>query len=392
MLCFVNSDHTFTWDKVRQLSSVSDTDLQVDYTYDDAGIRTSKTVNGVTTHYNTKDGVILAQSDGSNTLYFQYDTSGSPFAFVWNDTQYYYVTNQMGDVIGITDDSGNLLVQYHYDAWGKLLSATLTDANNATQKQLAQLNPLLYRGYYYDFETGYYYLQSRYYDPNLCRFINSDVLEMSNVTKDTNVGTNMFAYCGNDPVNNDDAQGKVISSIIIKAAAKMLLGVLAQYVGDIIDNICRGKTGRSVFKPTSSVGSYVSAAITALIPGNKLINSVARACVSTAITSIEKVIKSKKKQSLKTIIKNIVKTAAFDVCCTFISSAFAARLNSLKPKNYSQFAHSRYLKNSKMTPAQIKKQMKRLVKSIGVANNVFNFFANSVTNAVSKRFEQRVFV
>ena len=79
-------------DKVRQLSSVSDTDLQVDYTYDDAGIRTSKTVNGVTTHYNTKDGVILAQSDGSNTLYFQYDTNGSPFAFVWNDSQYFYVT------------------------------------------------------------------------------------------------------------------------------------------------------------------------------------------------------------------------------------------------------------------------------------------------------------
>ena len=64
LLCFVNGDRTFTWDKVRQLSSVSDTDLQVDYTYDDAGIRTSKTVNGVTTHYNTKDAGLQQHADG----------------------------------------------------------------------------------------------------------------------------------------------------------------------------------------------------------------------------------------------------------------------------------------------------------------------------------------
>ena len=201
------SGDTFTWDKVRQLQSVKDGSLQVSYAYDDAGIRTSKTVNGVTTHYNTKDGVILAQSDGNNTLYFQYDTSGVPFAFVWNDTQYFYVTNQMGDVMGITDDSGNLLVQYHYDAWGKLLSTTLTDANNATQKQLAQLNPLLYRGYYYDFETGYYYLQSRYYDPNLCRFINSDRLEMEKALKSVSPNDNAYCYCYNNPVNYTDITG-----------------------------------------------------------------------------------------------------------------------------------------------------------------------------------------
>ena len=229
MLCFANGDRTFTWDKVRQLSSVSDTDLQVDYTYDDSGIRTSKTVNGVTTHYNTKDGVILAQSDGNNTLYFQYDTSGVPFAFVWNDAQYFYVTNQMGDVMGITDDSGNLLVQYHYDAWGKLLSTTLTDANNATQKQLAALNPLLYRGYYYDFETGYYYLQSRYYDPNLCRFINADMPDSVLGGKNEPIGSNLFTYCLNAPMNNIDSDGhitinlknKKTNNVIVKFARKL---------------------------------------------------------------------------------------------------------------------------------------------------------------------------
>ena len=192
------------WDKVRQLSSVSDTDLQVDYTYDDSGIRTSKTVNGVTTHYNTKDGVILAQSDGNNTLYFQYDTSGVPFAFVWNDAQYYYVTNQMGDVMGITDANKNLLAQYAYNAWGAPTGVTVTDSQ---YYDLAEINPLRYRGYYYDSDTELYYLQSRYYDPYLCRFINSDSAEMSGINKEMSVGTNLFVYCENNPVNNIDQSG-----------------------------------------------------------------------------------------------------------------------------------------------------------------------------------------
>ena len=120
-------------------------------------------------------------------------------------------------------------MQYHYDAWGKPISTVLTDEGSPEQQEIAALNPLLYRGYYYDFETGYYYLQSRYYDPNLCRFINSDVLEMSGITKDTEVGTNMFAYCNNDPVNNSDPTGMLtvkISRKIIASLIDMLLALI----------------------------------------------------------------------------------------------------------------------------------------------------------------------
>ena len=65
------------------------------YTYDENGIRSSKTVNGVTTYFTTKDGVILSQTDGTNTMYFQYDNSGNPTGFIYNGTQYFYLTNQM---------------------------------------------------------------------------------------------------------------------------------------------------------------------------------------------------------------------------------------------------------------------------------------------------------
>ena len=195
---------SFTWNTGRNLESIIDGNNKYSYTYDENGIRTSKTVNGVTTYYNTKDGVILSQTDGTNTMYFQYDNDNTPVGIVLNGTQYFYITNQMGDVIGITDTQGNALVQYEYDEWGKIGSITTTN-NTGEENTLANINPLRYRGYYYDNETGYYYLQSRYYDANLCRFINAD--DYNYLDKDIVDGLNLFAYCNNDSVNRFDLDG-----------------------------------------------------------------------------------------------------------------------------------------------------------------------------------------
>lgn len=197
-------DKSFTWSNGRNLESIIDGNNKYSYTYDENGIRTSKTVNGVTTYYNTKDGVILSQTDGTNTMYFQYDNDNTPVGIVLNGTQYFYITNQMGDVIGITDTQGNALVQYEYDEWGKIGSITTTN-NTDEENTLANINPLRYRGYYYDNETGYYYLQSRYYDANLCRFINAD--DYNYLDKDIVDGLNLFAYCNNDSVNRFDLDG-----------------------------------------------------------------------------------------------------------------------------------------------------------------------------------------
>ena len=151
----------------------------------------------MTTYFNTKDGVILSQTDGENTWYFQYDTNGTPLGFVLNGTQYFYITNQMGDVLAITDTNGEIVGNYEYDAWGKVLTAD-TD--------IAKQNPIRYRGYYYDNETGYYYLQSRYYDSNTCRFINAD--NYCNTGTGTVASLNMYAYCDNEPLNSNDYNGE----------------------------------------------------------------------------------------------------------------------------------------------------------------------------------------
>lgn len=117
----------------------------------------------------------------------------------YNGTTYYYVTNLQGDVTAILNASGTAVVTYTYDAWGKLLST-----GGSMASTLGAVNPLRYRGYVYDTETGLYYLQTRYYNPTLGRFISADALVS---TGQGQLGCNMFAYCNNNPVNMSDTAG-----------------------------------------------------------------------------------------------------------------------------------------------------------------------------------------
>ena len=225
---------SFTWKNGRVLSGITDsgTNSSISYSYDENGIRLSKTVNGTITWYTVKDGVILAQTTGGNSMFFQYDNAGNPLGFVRNNIQYFYITNQMGDVVGITDTSGNLIATYSYGAWGEVLSVTPATSDNATQLAIANANPIRYRGYYYDAETSYYYLQSRYYDPGICRFVNADdewPLSINNpVFESQTRKTTLYSYCNNNPVNNIDFDGK--DAILIAAATFSL--------STIIDFIC----------------------------------------------------------------------------------------------------------------------------------------------------------
>ena len=136
----------------------------------------------------------------TESLNFTYDASGMPMSVKYGNTIYYYVVNIQGDIMAILNTSGEPVVQYNYDAWGKLLSTTGTLADT-----LGEVNPLTYRGYVYDHDSGYYYLQSRYYEPNIGRLINSDTYFS---TGHGIKGNNMFAYCINNPTNMSDCLGK----------------------------------------------------------------------------------------------------------------------------------------------------------------------------------------
>ena len=215
-----DGSRTYTWQNGRQLKSLSQSGAQVTFSYDGSGLRTEKTVTGggTTQTYsyiysgNTLMEMGLSQStnggsSAENRLYFTYDSNGNPATVLTDDGEiYYYVTNLQGDVISILNSSRMPVVQYTYNAWGQVMEVTGSMANT-----LGQQNPLRYRGYVYDTETALYYLQSRYYDPEMGRFINADIYVS---TSQTVMGHNMFAYCGNNPVQNIDTKGEFFFTAI----------------------------------------------------------------------------------------------------------------------------------------------------------------------------------
>ena len=163
----------------------------------------------VTHEYLTQNGKVaretIRQDVGgtvlsTKTLDFFYDDSGRPFAFNYSvdggiASTYYYILNLQGDVVQIIDANGVMQAEYVYSPWGEIISA---------EGDLAEINPLRYRGYYYDSETGFYYLQSRYYDPENHRFINADT---ESSTGQGFIGTNAFVYVLNNPVALADSGG-----------------------------------------------------------------------------------------------------------------------------------------------------------------------------------------
>ncbi len=213
MLTYNGSTYTWMGRELRKITNGSNT---YSYKYNADGIRTSKTVNGTTTEFFLNGSQVLAQKTGDSVMRFFYDSTGKRVGFANGTMLFYYLYNVQGDVIAIVRAAtGQIVAKYSYDAWGK---CTVT---NAAGYAVGDKNPFRYRGYYYDTETGLYYLNSRYYNPEFGRFISADgfVSTGQGIT-----GSNMFAYCGNNPINRYDPSGNSFLGI---AAGAVLLKYLA---------------------------------------------------------------------------------------------------------------------------------------------------------------------
>ena len=182
--------------------------------YNTSGIRTKRSSEEKTYNYIYAGDKLMRMTVGNDTLDFSYDTNGVPLTMTYNGTVYYYITNLQGDVMKLERADGGGGAQYAYDAWGNIIAMSGT---------LAELNPLRYRGYVYDQETGFYYLNSRYYDPAVGRFISVDD-EISGIGGEP-IGYNLFAYSFNNPVNLKDSTGswpslsQVLGAVAITSAA-----------------------------------------------------------------------------------------------------------------------------------------------------------------------------
>ena len=224
-------DKELTWSFVNRLASFGD----VRFKYNYAGTRLFKTVGDKTIKYYCSGSTIMCQDDGTDNLYFYYGTEGVT-GFKYNGEAYHYKKDMLGNILGIYDANGQLLVKYVYDAWGNhktfaIINGEFVDISNKKEytvdsslsEKLAILNPFRYRSYYFDIETGLYYLQTRYYDPETGRFISMD--DISYLDSESIHGLNLYAYCTNNPVMAIDSNGHfaitlgfLIGSILIGAA------------------------------------------------------------------------------------------------------------------------------------------------------------------------------
>ena len=200
------------------MSHTVDEYYELTYEYNADGIRTHKSVYDTDLDYSTEYEYIVNGTqivaeiiDGNTTLIYLYDENGSPIGMKYRTSAYdestfdtfFFEKNLQGDIIAVYDSNGTKLITYTYDAWGKFKSTNVSTDYQALHK--ASHNPFRYRGYYYDTDTGWYYLQTRYYNPTWGRFINADGYVNANGTL---MGFNIYAYCDNNPVMFVDYTGE----------------------------------------------------------------------------------------------------------------------------------------------------------------------------------------
>ena len=210
-----------TWGEGRRLKKVSLSWGTVDFAYDSDGKRVKKISGNTETKYYYNGSILsglvrtTAGSTGTTktTVQFVYDAEGKPFMLRFNGkTDYFYLYNGLGDVVGLVDSSNQVVVRYQYNSWGKV-----TSTQDTSGVSLATLNPFRYRKYVYDPETGLYCLGSRYYDPEVGRFVNADDTDVI-FAKPQELGSkNLYAYCDNNPVAREDYAGEFPIPCIVGA-------------------------------------------------------------------------------------------------------------------------------------------------------------------------------
>ena len=224
--------NTFNWEQGRKLASGTMNGNNFAYNYDGNGMRYEKKVNGVRTCYYYNGSQLLMESKNGSRTWYIYGITGIEGMIVesgWQDSIYYFDKNTLGDVVAIRDESGDVVATYEYDAWGNCTVYDEWGDRNTNTTFIGNINPIRYRGYYYDNETGFYYLQTRYYDPTIMRFINADNYELVSQLAGSKE-LNMYAYCNNNPVMYTDETGEIAWGLIIGAVIGGVFGGISAYM------------------------------------------------------------------------------------------------------------------------------------------------------------------
>ena len=271
-----------TWGEGHRLKKIVAETGTITFAYDSDGKRVKKTSGNTETKYyyngSTLSGLVrtTAGSTGTTktTVQFVYDAEGKPFLLRFNGkTDYFYLYNGLGDVVGLIDSSNKVVVRYQYNSWGKV-----TSSEDTSGVSLATLNPFCYRKYVFDPETGLYCLGSRYYDPEVGRFVNADDFETLTYQMDSVQGKNLYQYCFNNPVIYEDVVGKWPKLSSVFAAVAAVAAVVT------VGAICVATAGAAI-----AVGSVLSSAamgVTSTVTETAITVAAAKTAVSAATTAV----------------------------------------------------------------------------------------------------------
>ena len=255
---------TYSWNMGRQLAGVEN-GKSIQYAYDHTGMRVKKTVDGVTTTYHMAGTLITGETTNGATIWYNYDTQSRLISMVYNHVDYFYVRNAQGDILALIDKAGNKVVEYKYDSWGAIV-----DVSGSMAGSLGKKNPFRYRGYYYDEETGLYYLRRRYYDSTLQRFISADKKDTLLLRPETINNKNLFLYCDNNPTIRSDSTGALwcVIGALVGAAVSVCSQVFVEHKSvdelDWIDVACSAISGAVA---TTALGRIGQAAVNATLGG-----------------------------------------------------------------------------------------------------------------------------
>ena len=222
---------SMTWKNGRQLATLTNGQTSASYDYNERGIRNKKTVNGVTTTFQLDGSKIVSENRNGTVQSYFYDENGSVLGITYGGENYYFRKNFRNDVLAILNASGEVVVEYSYDPWGNILAVTGSLAST-----LGADNPFRYRGYYYDTESCFYYLNSRYYDAKVCRFVNADDASTLTATPTGLTDKNLYAYCDNNPIMRRDGDGE-FWHILVGAA----VGALVSGIVKVVENVVTGE-------------------------------------------------------------------------------------------------------------------------------------------------------
>ena len=227
------------------------------YTYNADGIRTGKNLSGSVVQYVLDGSRIVSEQRDSRILIYLYDEAGSPIGIKYRAGNfaagvyryYFFEKNLQGDIIAIYTENGTKICTYTYDAWGNVIT-TLESGTAGHEVYVSNYNPFRYRGYYYDTETGWYYLQSRYYNPTWGRFLNADNIDTVISTPDQLTDKNLYSYCDNNPVVRKDDGGEFWDTVFdIISLGASVVDVISNpddpiaWVGLALDIVCLATPG-----------------------------------------------------------------------------------------------------------------------------------------------------